>query len=698
MAELLPISSPLAAERQLDVVFVDGLGGDPIETWRSGTDENTSWPHWLALEFGTQIGVWSLGYAAAPSKWQGIRLFGGKDPDAGAAMSLPRRTENALDRLVGAGIGQRPVCFITHSLGGLLVKSILRRSADSQFAPERLQVVEQCRGVLFLATPHHGSRLADLAAAIKVYLPSVSTVDLKDNYDNLMDLYEWYRGYAPSHHILTRSYYENEKTMMKIVVPRSSADPGVSGPSAREPTPLDRNHLEISKPRNRQDQAYIGSTQLIRLILSGEAPESVPGQPVPNLLSNPPLQEPQPASTNQVKVSGNRNITMTGVSAGGNINVGNSIQGDYVAGDKFSGDKVMGDKFSGNKIIHIPGTEIIHFDPCVHPSAGAATVTGSPSRKPGPWRVFLSHTSELREFPSGSSYIAKAERGVIAAGHAIVDMADFAAIDQAPASVCIDKVKGSDEYIGIFGFRYGTPVRDQPEISYTELEFITATEAAIPRLIFLINADSEELGLPAKALVDRDYGDRQDGFIQRVKDAGLTPKFFRNPDDLKGLVESSLRELAELRGASTVLTKPATPEETEQTKQVNDFTQVHLLIPMAGDWPFCRVSICEERIMSSFTVKRVQFGCDPASATTTDGSSQIRIYIRSATTGEKTQILEGIAKLPKGQSLMDATTLLVESPSGGALDLIGVDLMQSGKLVQGLFVHLTLSSRSINNS
>jgi hypothetical protein len=399
-----------------------------------------------------------------------------------------------------------------------------------------------------------------------------------------------------------------------------------------------------------------------------------------------------------VKVSGNRNITMTGVSAGGNINVGNSIQGDYVAGDKFSGDKVMGDKFSGNKIIHIPGTEIIHFDPCVHPSAGAATVTGSPSRKPGPWRVFLSHTSELREFPSGSSYIAKAERGVIAAGHAIVDMADFAAIDQAPASVCIDKVKGSDEYIGIFGFRYGTPVRDQPEISYTELEFITATEAAIPRLIFLINADSEELGLPAKALVDRDYGDRQDGFIQRVKDAGLTPKFFRNPDDLKGLVESSLRELAELRGASTVLTKPATPEETEQTKQVNDFTQVHLLIPMAGDWPFCRVSICEERIMSSFTVKRVQFGCDPASATTTDGSSQIRIYIRSATTGEKTQILEGIAKLPKGQSLMDATTLLVESPSGGALDLIGVDLMQSGKLVQGLFVHLTLSSRSINNS
>jgi hypothetical protein len=281
MARLLSISSPLTAERQLDVVFVHGLGGDPIETWRSGTDENTSWPHWLTLEFGSQIGVWTLGYAAAPTKLRGLRaaLFGSEDPDAGGAMSLPRRAENALDRLVGAGIGQRPVCFITHSLGGLLVKSILRRAADSAIAPERLQVVEQCRGVLFLATPHHGSRLADLASAFRLYFPTVITLDLKDNDDHLMDLYEWYRGYAPSHQILTRSYYENKETKgVVIVVPRSSADPGVTGETARGPTPLDRDHLEISKPRNRNDQAYLGSTQLIRLILKGAIPETAPAQ------------------------------------------------------------------------------------------------------------------------------------------------------------------------------------------------------------------------------------------------------------------------------------------------------------------------------------------------------------------------------------------------------------------------------------
>jgi hypothetical protein len=471
-------------------------------------------------------------------------------------MSLPRRAENALDRLVGAGIGQRPVCFITHSLGGLLVKSILRRSADSQFPPERLQVVEQCRGVLFLATPHQGSRLADLAGAIKVYLPSVSTLDLKDNDDHLMDLYEWYRGYAPSHHILTRSYYENKETKaVVIVVPRSSADPGVAGDTARGPTPLDRDHLEISKPRNRDDKAYIGCTQLIHQILKEEEPGAGASQtqvpsasgsstsqpanaptPAPPS-STPPPQTPQPAPRTQVTVTGERNVTITGLSAGGNINVGHTIQGDFVAGDKFSGDKVMGDKFIGNKITYSAAP--VGALPAFAPSSSPL--------KLGPWRVFLSRTSELRQFPSGGFYISKAERAVSAAGHAIGDMADFAANDQPPASVCIQKVKGSDVYIGIFGLRYGSSVRDQPEISYTKLEFNTATAMGIPRLVFMVDSGSEQLGLPPNALIDHTYGTRQAAFLQRVREFGLTVQLFRNPDDLRVLVERSLRELGEQR-------------------------------------------------------------------------------------------------------------------------------------------------------
>lgn len=161
-----------------------------------------------------------------------------------------------------------------------------------------------------------------------------------------------------------------------------------------------------------------------------------------------------------------------------------------------------------------------------------------------PWRVFLSHTSELRVHPEpGRSYVDRAERAVSAAGHAIVDMIDFASEDQRPASRCVEEVSRCDVYVGIFGLRYGSPVRDQPEVSYTELEFDTATARGIPRLVFVVDTRSKKLEMPAEALVDLDYGQRQAAFLRRVNDCGLMVQRFCNPDHLGLLVERSLRTL-----------------------------------------------------------------------------------------------------------------------------------------------------------
>ncbi len=100
-----------------------------------------------------------------------------------------------------------------------------------------------------------------------------------------------------------------------------------------------------------------------------------------------------------------------------------------------------------------------------------------------------------------------------------------------------------DVYVGIFGLRYGSPVRDRPEVSYTELEFDIATEKGLPRLIFLVDTDSGDLGLPPKAMIDRQFGERQDAFIERVRESGLTVQRFRSPDHLALLLERSLRKL-----------------------------------------------------------------------------------------------------------------------------------------------------------
>jgi hypothetical protein len=118
-----------------------------------------------------------------------------------------------------------------------------------------------------------------------------------------------------------------------------------------------------------------------------------------------------------------------------------------------------------------------------------------------------------------------------------VDMRYFAARDGRPADYCRQRVRECEIYIAIVGFRYGSLVPGEV-VSYTELEFQTATAADAPRLVFLLEESCRPLG----DLADMDRS-AVDGFRQRLRDAGLVVRTFTSGDSLELEVFHALSEL-----------------------------------------------------------------------------------------------------------------------------------------------------------
>jgi len=227
-------------DRWGDVIFVHGMGGHARGTWhpQEKHDDDNFWPTWLGEDLNN-VGIWSLGYEVEPFKWKGN------------AMPLSDRATNILDLLDSYGIGERPLIFIAHSLGGLLVKQMLRNARDYV---KWTVIASQTKGIVFLSTPHSGS---DMASWIKhiggILRTTVSVDELEAHHSRLRELNLLYRNDEQFSQIPMLIYCETRPTGPILVVNQTSADPGIKGVI---PVPMDFDHISICKVADKKSQIY----------------------------------------------------------------------------------------------------------------------------------------------------------------------------------------------------------------------------------------------------------------------------------------------------------------------------------------------------------------------------------------------------------------------------------------------------------
>jgi tetratricopeptide (TPR) repeat protein len=187
-----------------------------------------------------------------------------------------------------------------------------------------------------------------------------------------------------------------------------------------------------------------------------------------------------------------------------------------------------------------------------HPLTGAAGDTMLTSQ------VFVSHTSDMAQFPADRSFVQAVLDGIGRAGMAAVDMRYFPAGEGAPSDYCRQRVRECEIYIAVIGVRYGSLVPGT-ELSYTETEFREASAAGKPRLVFLLD---ESIRLPQGA-ADPDR-DAVRLFRQRLSQAGLVLARFATPDGLELAVLHALTEVARARpsAASALGTRHSLPPDT----------------------------------------------------------------------------------------------------------------------------------------
>ncbi|KAK3317310.1 Alpha/Beta hydrolase protein [Cercophora scortea] len=254
-----------------NLVLVHGLNGDRIQTW---THDRTGvcWPRDLLPAKLPLTRVLSFGFNAdiyGNTSVEGIR---------GNARALLSRL---IDERDDVDSYDRPIVFVAHSLGGLIVKQALR-FAHNETTYQSLAT--STRGLLFYGTPHAGSstdRWLQLARSFAPLhppkskshilspfhrLPSPLVQALESNSTDIADICEDFRHLARRYAII--SFYETHAWpgTRAPIVDRMSA---LMMLDHEDQVPLEAHHLDLCRFADARDEGFRMTCRRIEMAAKG---------------------------------------------------------------------------------------------------------------------------------------------------------------------------------------------------------------------------------------------------------------------------------------------------------------------------------------------------------------------------------------------------------------------------------------------
>lgn len=256
----------IETEPEADIVLIHGLLGGAFHSWRQQQSDSIAvanltdcWPEtWLPRDL-PNVRILSVEYDTHLSDWMP------HCPHEKQTRTISYRSQEILDKLKLAGVGKkRPVVWVAHSMGGLVLKNMLLIAEDKE--EEYKSILDNSKGIIFYSTPHFGSQLAEYSRKVrKLLFPSVEVMALSHDSPQLLYLNDSFKQLASDHSIKVLSFGELQSTdigfgKLKIhIVPPKSADPGIGSLIL-----IDTDHLNVCKPISRHSAVYLHTVDFIK--------------------------------------------------------------------------------------------------------------------------------------------------------------------------------------------------------------------------------------------------------------------------------------------------------------------------------------------------------------------------------------------------------------------------------------------------